>query len=91
MNLYIVEFFGTLFITLVMFVTRNFLASGVALMIALYLGGKLSVTAAFNPAIAFALYSNKEIVQNKFIFMVAAEILGALVAFFAYNKYLNKG
>jgi glycerol uptake facilitator-like aquaporin len=89
MNTYLVEFLGTMFLTFVVFSTRNWVAIGASLAIAVLLGGPIS-GGAFNPAIAISLYSAGKISKSDVVPYITLEILGALAGFFAYSKFINK-
>ena len=89
MNKYFVEFLGTMFLMYVIFATGNWLAIGAALGIAVMLGGVIS-GGAFNPAVAISLYASGKLPQSDVIPYVIAEILGALAAFYAYKRFVNK-
>ncbi len=89
MNKYLVEFLGTMFLMFTIFATGNWLAIGAALAIAALLGGPVS-GGAFNPAVAIALYAAGKLPKPDVIPYVIVEILGALAAFYAYKKFVNK-
>ncbi len=89
MNKYLVEFLGTMFLMFTIFATGNWLAIGAALAIAVLLGGAIS-GGAFNPAVAISLYAAGKLAKSDVIPYVIVEILGALAAFFAYKKFVNK-
>ena len=89
MNKYLVEFLGTMFLMFVIFATNNWLATGAALAIAVMLGGAIS-GGAFNPAVAIALHSAGKLPKADVLPYIIVEILGALAAFYAYKKYVNK-
>ena len=89
MNKYLVEFLGTMFLVFVIFATGNWLAIGAALGVAVLLGGAVS-GGAFNPAVAISLYSAGKIAKADVLPYIIAEILGALAAFYAYKKFVNK-
>ena len=89
MNKYLVEFLGTMFLMFVIFASGNWVAIGAALSVAVLLGGAIS-GAAYNPAVAIALYSAGKIPKNDVLPYIIAEILGALAAFFAYKKFVIK-
>ncbi len=89
MNKYIVEFLGTMFLTLVIFATGNWVAIGAALAIGVLLGGPVS-GGAFNPAVAISLYSSGKLAKNDLIPYIIVEILGALAASYAYINFVNK-
>jgi len=71
------------------FATGNWLAIGAALAIAVLLGGAVS-GGAFNPAVAISLYAAGKLSKSDVIPYVIVEILGALAAFYAYKKFVNK-
>lgn len=89
MNKYFVEFLGTMFLVYVIFATGNWLAIGAALGIAVMLGGAIS-GGAFNPAVAISLYASGKLPKSDVLPYVIAEILGALAAFYAYKRFVNK-
>jgi aquaporin Z len=89
MNKYLVEFLGTMFLVFVIFATGNWLAIGAALGVAVLLGGAVS-GGAFNPAVTISLYSAGKIAKSDVLPYIIAEILGALAAFYAYKKFVNK-
>jgi aquaporin Z len=89
MNKYLVEFLGTMFLMFVIFATGNWVAIGAALAIGVLLGGPVS-GGAYNPAVAISLYAAGKLSKSDLIPYIILEILGALAAFYAYNKYINK-
>jgi aquaporin Z len=89
MNKYIVEFLGTLFLMFVIFATGNWAAIGIGLAIPVLLGGPIS-GGAFNPAVAISLYAAGKLAKSDLVPYIIVEILGALTAFFLYNKFVNK-
>jgi aquaporin Z len=89
MNKYLVEFIGTMFLMFTIFATGNWLAIGAALAIAVLLGGAVS-GGAFNPAVAISLYAAGKLSKSDVIPYVIVEILGALAAFYAYKRFVNK-
>lgn len=89
MNKYLVEFLGTMFLVYVIFATGNWFAIGAALGIAVFLGGPIS-SGAFNPAVAISLYAAGKLPQSDVLPYIIAQILGALAAFYAYKRFVNK-
>jgi aquaporin Z len=89
MKKYIVEFLGTMFLMFVIFATGNWDAIGAALAVAVFLGGAIS-GGAFNPAVAISLYAAGKLQKSDLIPYIIAQILGALAAFYAYKKFVNK-
>ena len=73
----VVEFLGTLFLMFVIMSTGNYMAIGLALAIAVLLGGQIS-GGAFNPAVAISLYSVGKLAKTDLIPYIIAEIAGAL-------------
>ena len=89
MNKYLVEFLGTMFLMFVIFATGNWAAIGAALAVAVFLGGAIS-GGAYNPAVTIALYAAGKIQKSDLIPYIIVQILGALAAFYAYKKFVNK-
>lgn len=89
MNKYLVEFLGTMFLMFVILVTGNWLAIGAALAIAIMLGGAIS-GGSFNPAVTVALYAAGKLSKSDVLPYIIVEILGALAAFYAFKKFVNK-
>lgn len=89
MNKYLVEFLGTMFLMYVIFATGNWFAIGAALGIATLLGEPIS-GGAFNPAVAISLYAAGRLPQSDVLPYIIAQILGALAAFYAYKRFVNK-
>jgi len=73
----------------VIFATGNWAAIGAALAIGVLLGGAIS-GGAFNPAVAVSLYAAGKLPKSDLIPYIIVEILGALGAFYAYKKFVNK-
>jgi aquaporin Z len=86
---YLVEFLGTTFLVFTIFATNNWLAIGSALAFAVLLGGSIS-GGAFNPAVAIALYAAGKLPKNDLIPYIIVEILGSLLAFYMYKRFVNK-
>jgi aquaporin Z len=89
MNKYLVEFLGTMFLMFVIFATGNWLAIGAALAVIAFIGGPIS-GGAYNPAVAISLYSAGKLAKSDLLPYIIVEILGALAAFYAYQKIINK-
>jgi len=88
MNKYLVEFIGTTFLVFVIFATSNWLAIGVALSIAILLGGNIS-GGAYNPAVTIALFAAGRLQKQDILPYVIVQILGGVVAFLLYKNYVN--
>jgi aquaporin Z len=84
MKAYAVEFLGTLFLVFVILATGHWAAIGLALAVAVFLGGKIS-GGAYNPAVALALYMKKSLSMNDLAMYIAVQLLGAVVAFYLYQ------
>jgi aquaporin Z len=89
MNKYLVEFLGTMFLMFVILATGHWAAIGAALAVAIILGGAIS-GGAYNPAVAISLYAAGKLSKSDLIPYIMVEILGALAAFYAYKKFVNK-
>lgn len=89
MNKYFVEFLGTMFLMFVILATGNWAAIGAALAVAALLGGAIS-GGAFNPAVAISLYAAGKMPKSDVLPYVIVEILGALAAFYLYQKCIKK-
>ena len=89
MNKLLIEFLGTMFLMFVIFATGNWLAIGAALSVAILLGGQIS-GGAYNPAVAIALYAAGKLPKADLLPYIIVQILGALSAFYAYKRFVNK-
>jgi aquaporin Z len=89
MNKYLVEFLGTMFLMFVILATGHWAAIGAALAVAVILGGAIS-GGAYNPAVAISLYAAGKLSKSDLVPYIIVEILGALAAFYAYKKFVNK-
>jgi len=79
MNKYLVEFVGTLFFLFVILVSGQAIPIGLALILAIMLGGKIS-GGHFNPAVSVMMFLNKKINSTDLLFYVIAQLLGGAVA-----------
>jgi aquaporin Z len=85
MRKYMVEFLGTLFLAFVIISTGNYMAVGIALAIAVFLGGPIS-GGAYNPAVALALFSAGQLNKTDLMPYIIAQIGGGLAgAYLATN------
>ena len=75
-----VEFLGTLLLSFVIFSTGNYLAIGVALAVAVLLGGPIS-GGAYNPAVAIGLFYAKKLKASELVPYIIAEIEGAVAGY----------
>tara|TARA_B100000886_G_C20268594_1_gene426040 strand:+ start:149 stop:409 length:261 start_codon:yes stop_codon:yes gene_type:complete len=84
MNKYLVEFVGTLFLLFVILVSGEAIPIGLALILAIMLGGKIS-GGHFNPAVSVMMFLNKKIQAQDLLFYVLAQVLGGAVALQLYK------
>jgi|TARA_Y100000992_G_C21264737_1_gene493333 aquaporin Z len=84
MNKYLVEFVGTLFFLFVILVSGEAIPIGLALILAIMLGGKIS-GGHFNPAVSVMMFLNKKIQAQDLLFYVLAQLLGGAVALQLYK------
>jgi aquaporin Z len=89
MNKLLVEFLGTMFLMFVIFTTGNWLAIGAALSVAILLGGEIS-GGAYNPAVTIALYAANKLPKTDLLPYIIVQILGSLLAFYVYKRFVNK-
>ena len=82
---FIVEYIGTLFFLFVILVTGNAYAIGLALTIAILLGGKIS-GGNFNPAVSIMMFLAGKLPENNLLPYIIAQILGGLTALFLYKN-----
>lgn len=85
---YLVEFIGTMFLTIIIFSTGNYLAIGAALGVLVLLGGNLS-GGAYNPAVAISLFAGGKINSTDTLLYIIVEILGGLAGFEFFNKFIK--
>ncbi len=85
MNKLLVEFLGTLLLVFVVLATGHWAAIGLALAVAVFLGGSIS-GGAYNPAVALSLYMKKSLSANDLAMYIVAQLLGAIAAFYLYQN-----
>jgi len=85
MNKYLVEFLGTMFFIYVIIATRNPLAIGAALTIAIMLSKNISA-GVFNPALTIALTKANKLSYSDTIPYILAQVAGGLAALELYKK-----
>tara|TARA_B100001287_G_scaffold222150_1_gene191325 strand:- start:351 stop:617 length:267 start_codon:yes stop_codon:yes gene_type:complete len=88
MNKYLVEFVGTLFLIYVILATKNAVAIGAALAIAVIAGSKIS-GGHFNPAVTIAMVAAGKKSVNEVMPYVLAQVSGGLIALELYKKTKN--
>ena len=75
----LVEFLGTVFFLYVILAVGNTLAIGLALAVAIMVGGKIS-GGHFNPAVSVMMVAAKKLRMNEAAPYILAQIAGGLVA-----------
>jgi glycerol uptake facilitator-like aquaporin len=85
MNKYLVEFIGTMFFIYVVISTRNPLAIGAALTIAIMLSKNISA-GNFNPALTIALTKANKVAYSDMVPYILAQVAGGLAALELYKK-----
>jgi glycerol uptake facilitator-like aquaporin len=86
---YLVEFLGTMFLVFVIFATGNYLAIGIALAVAVLLGGAIS-GGAFNPAVAIALMYAGKLSRSDLIPYIVAQVAGGLAGYEAFKMIMRR-
>lgn len=81
----LVEFLGTMFFVFIVFLTKNDLAIGAAITIAIILGEKFSGAALFNPVVAIVFYAAGKLDETKVIPYIIVEIFGAFAGFYLWK------
>lgn len=82
----LVEFLGTLFFLYVILATGNPLAIGLALAVAIMVGGKIS-GGHFNPAVTVMMVAGKKIRMADAAPYVLAQVAGGLVALEVFKNF----
>ncbi len=88
-NRYLVEFFGTLILSFVVFATNNYLAIGAVLALAVFMGGAIS-GGAFNPAIAIAMVQAGKLATDDLMPYIVAQVGGALAGYQLVKSILSR-
>lgn len=88
-NKYLVEFFGTLILSFVIFATNNYLAIGAVLALAVFMGGSIS-GGAFNPAIAIAMVQSGKLATDDLMPYIVAQVGGSLTGFQLVKYILSR-
>jgi glycerol uptake facilitator-like aquaporin len=79
MNKYVAEFLGTLFFLYVVLTTGQALAIGLALTVAIMVGGKVS-GGHFNPAVSVMMAAAGKLPKRDLLSYVLAQVAGGLTA-----------
>ena len=88
-NRYLVEFFGTLILSFVIFATNNYLAIGAVLALAVFMGGAIS-GGAINPAIAIAMVQAGKLATDDLMPYIVAQVGGALAGYQLVKSILSR-
>ena len=86
MNKYLVEFVGTMFFLYVILATGKALPIGLALALAIMVGGKIS-GGNFNPAVSVMMAAAGKLPMNDVMPYVLAQVAGGLVALELYKRF----
>ena len=85
MNKYFVEFLGTLFFLYVILATGQALAIGLALTVAIMVGGKIS-GGNFNPAVSVMMAAAGKLPMSDLLPYIVAQVAGGLTALELYKR-----
>ena len=85
MNKFVVEFLGTMFFLYVILASGNPLAIGLALAVAIMVGGKIS-GGNFNPAATIMLVAAGKESKSDLLPYIVAQVAGGLAALELYKK-----
>jgi glycerol uptake facilitator-like aquaporin len=86
MNKFLVEFFGTLFFLFIILATKNAVAIGAALTLAIMLGGSIS-GGHFNPAVSVMMTAAGKLPTNDLFPYIIAQVAGGIAALEIYKQY----
>jgi aquaporin Z len=85
MNKYFVEFLGTLFFLYVILATGQALAIGLALTVAIMVGGKIS-GGNYNPAVSVMMAAAGKLPMRDLLPYIVAQVAGGLAALELYKR-----
>ena len=85
MNKYFVEFLGTLFFLYVILATGQALAMGLALTVAIMVGGKIS-GGNYNPAVSVMMAAAGKLPMRDLLPYIVAQVAGGLAALELYKR-----
>lgn len=85
-NNYLVEYIGTLFFIFTILYTGSAIAIGLALTIAIILGGKVSRSTNFNPAVTVVMAYAGKLPMKDVLPYIISQIAGGVTALFLYKK-----
>lgn len=81
---FLVEFIGTFIFLSVILMSGNPIAIGIALVAAIYFGGKVS-GGHFNPAVSLMMFLNNKINVERMGFEMLSQFLGGIAALYYYK------
>ena len=86
MNKFVVEFLGTMFFLYVILASGNPLAIGLALAVAVMVGGKIS-GGNFNPAVSVMMVAAGKLKKADLLPYIVAQVAGGLAALELHKKF----
>jgi aquaporin Z len=86
MNKFVVEFLGTMFFLYVILASGNPLAIGLALAVAVMVGGKIS-GGNFNPAVSVMMVAAGKLKKADLLPYIVAQVAGGLAALEIHKKF----
>ena len=78
----LVEILGTFLLTFVALTTKNYLAIGATLALAIFLG-----KGTYNPAVALAQFLKNEIPSGHVVAVIVSELVGGGLAYYVSKSY----
>jgi aquaporin Z len=85
MNKYLVEFLGTMFFLYVILATGSAIPIGLALAVAIMIGGKIS-GGNFNPAVSVMMVAAGKLPRSDLVPYIVAQIAGGLAALELFKR-----
>ena len=85
MNKYLVEFLGTMFFLYVILATGSAIPIGLALAVAIMVGGKIS-GGNYNPAVSIMMVAAGKLPKSDLVPYIVAQVAGGLAALELYKR-----
>ena len=85
MNKYLVEFLGTMFFLYVILATGSAIPIGLALAVAIMIGGKIS-GGNFNPAVSVMMVAAGKLPRSDLVPYIVAQVAGGLAALELFKR-----